>query len=73
MSVFNQLRASAKYLYFGLLVAQKRIKFQNENQQIMQTMKKLAEIRYPFNQEALNQVFKAEGRVYESEKYDTDD
>ncbi len=64
---FNQLRASAKYLYFGLLVAQKRIKFQNENQQIMQTMKKLAEIRYPFNQGALNQVFKAEGRVYESE------
>jgi cobalt-zinc-cadmium efflux system outer membrane protein len=33
----------------------------------MQTMKKLAEIRYPFNQGALNQVFKAEGRVYESE------
>ncbi len=64
---FNQLRAIAKYLYFGLLVAQKRIKFQNENQQIMQTMKKLAEIRYPFNQGALNQVFKAEGRVYESE------
>jgi outer membrane protein, heavy metal efflux system len=57
---FNQLRASAKYLYFGLLVAQKRIKFQNENQQIMQTMKKLAEIRYPFNQGALNQVFKAD-------------
>lgn len=64
---FNQLRASAKYLYFGLLVAQKRIVFQKENQQIMQTMKKLAEIRYPFNQGGLNQVFKAEGRVYESE------
>lgn len=64
---FNQLRASAKYLYFGLLVAQKRIVFQKENQQIMQTMKKLAEIRYPFNQGALNQVFKADGRVYESE------
>ena len=64
---FNQLRASAKYLYFALLVAQKRIKFQNENQQIMQTMKKLAEIRYPFNQGGLNQVFKAEGRVYESQ------
>jgi outer membrane protein TolC len=64
---FNQLRASARYLYFGLLVAQKRIKFQNENQQIMQTMKKLAEIRYPFNQGGLNQVFKAEGRVYESQ------
>lgn len=64
---FNQLRASARYLYFSLLVAQKRLVFQRENQQIMQTMKKLAEIRYPFNQGGLNQVFKAEGRVHESE------
>ena len=64
---FNQLRSGAKNLYFGLLVAKKRMVFQKENQQIMKTMKKLAEIRYPFNQGALNQVFKAEGRVYESE------
>lgn len=64
---FNQLRAAARQLYFGLLIDQKRIRFQKENQQIMQTMKKLAEIRYPFNQGGLNQVFKADGRVYESE------
>lgn len=64
---FNQLRADARELYFGLLIDQKRIRFQKENQQIMQTMKKLAEIRYPFNQGGLNQVFKADGRVYESE------
>lgn len=64
---FNKLRATAKDAYFGLLIAAKRIKYQNDNQQIMQTMKKLAEIRYPFNQGGLNQIFKAEGRVYESE------
>jgi len=33
----------------------------------MQTMKKLAEIRYPYNQGSLGQVFKSEGRMYEAE------
>ena len=64
---FNQLRASARSLYYGLLIAQKRMVFLRENLQIMNTMKKLAEIRYPFNQGGLNQVFKADGRIYESE------
>lgn len=63
----NQLRARAKQLYYELLVANKKIVFQKENQTIMGTMKKLAEIRYPYNQGSLNQVFKAEGRLYESE------
>lgn len=64
---FNEFRARARQLYLGLLIAHKRIRFQKENQQIMYTMKKLAEIRYPFNQGGLNQVFKAEGRAYEAE------
>ncbi len=62
----NQLRARAKQLYYELLVANKKIAFQLENQTIMGTMKKLAEIRYPFNQGSLSQVFKAEGRLHES-------
>lgn len=65
--LFNDFRAKARQLYFDLLIANKRISYQKENQQIIQTMKKLAEIRYPFNQGGLNQVFKAEGRAYESE------
>jgi len=64
---FNELRASARQLFFDLLIATKKYKFQKENQQIMQNMKKLAEIRYPFNQASLSQIFKAEGRVYESD------
>ncbi|HEY1010016.1 MAG: TolC family protein [Daejeonella sp.] len=63
----NELRARAKELYYDLLVAIKKIAFQKENHTIMGTMKKLAEIRYPFNQGSLGQVFKAEGRLYESE------
>lgn len=63
----NLLNARAKQLYYELIVANKKIAFQKENQTIMGTMKKLAEIRYPYNQGSLSQVFKAEGRLYESE------
>ncbi|WP_026898179.1 TolC family protein [Daejeonella oryzae] len=63
----NQLRAKAKELYYDLLIAHKLIAYQKENLAIMQTMRKLGEIRYQYNQGALNQVFKAEGRFYEAD------
>lgn len=66
-SAFNELRAAAKGLYFDLLIAEKKVSFQRENRRIMETMRKLAEIRYPLNQGGLNNVFKAEGRSYEAE------
>jgi len=65
--LFNQYKARARQLYFGLLIDYKKMRYQEENKRIMESMKKLAEIRYPFNQGGLNQVFKAEGRVFESE------
>ena len=64
---FNDLRATAKGLYFDLLIADKKIRYQKENRRIMETMRKLAEIRYPLNQGGLSNVFKAEGRSYEAE------
>ncbi len=64
---FNELRSRARQLYFDLLIASKRIKFQHEGRRIMQTMKRLAEIRYPYNQGRLNEVFRAEGRLAEAE------
>ena len=36
-----------------------------ENRRILQTMKKLADIRYPYNQGSLGTIYKAEGRLYE--------
>lgn len=64
---FNELRSRARSLYFDLIIASKRMKFQNENRRIMQTMKKLADIRYPYNQGRLNEVFKADGRLAEAD------
>lgn len=63
----NELRATARSLYYDLLIAYKKVRYQKENLQIMSTMKKLAEIRYPYNQSGLNNVFKAEGRNAEAE------
>lgn len=64
---FNELRSTARQLYFDLLIARNNLKFQNENKRIMQTMKKLADIRYPYNQGRLSEVFKAEGRLAEAD------
>jgi len=66
-SAFNSLRATAKELYFDLLVAERKVKYQKENRRVMETMRKLAEIRYPLNQGGLSNIFKAEGRAYEAE------
>jgi outer membrane protein TolC len=67
VNAYNDLRATAKGLYYDLLIAEKKIRYQKENRRIMETMRKLAEIRYPLNQGGLNNVFKAEGRGYEAE------
>lgn len=63
----NQLRAKAKDLYYDMLILHRKAGYQSDNKKIMQTMKKLAEIRYPYNQGTLGQIFKAEGRLSETE------
>lgn len=64
---FNQLRAEAKNLYYDWLVAERKLVVLRENQRILQTMKKLADIRYPYAQGSLGNVYKAEARLYEVE------
>ncbi|RIV17443.1 TolC family protein [Fibrisoma montanum] len=61
----NRLRSDAKQLYFDWLVLEKRRVVLAENRRILQLMKKLADIRYPYQQGSLGNVYKAEGRLYE--------
>ncbi|MBO0939348.1 TolC family protein [Fibrella sp. HMF5335] len=63
----NQLRADAKGLFFDWLVLTKRRGVVLENRRILQTMKKLADIRYPYNQGSLGNIYKADGRLAELE------
>lgn len=64
---YNQLRAQAKNAYYQWAVLEKKKAVLEENLQIMQTMLKLAEIRYPYNQGSLGSIYKAEGRLHQVE------
>ncbi|GAB2562532.1 TolC family protein [Spirosoma aerophilum] len=61
----NRLRSDAKQLYFDWLVLEKRLTVLEENRRILQLMKKLADIRYPYQQGSLGNIYKAQGRLYE--------
>lgn len=62
----NDLKAQAKRLYYNWLIAEERIRVLKQNQQIMETMKKIAEIRYPYNQSQLGAIYKVTSRVSEN-------
>ncbi len=62
----NEYKAQAKRLYFGWLVSMQRIKVLKENEKIMETMKKVEEIRYPFNQSKLSSVYRATAKIEEN-------
>jgi len=63
----NDFKAQAKRLYFNWLIALQRINVLQENEKIMTTMKKIEEVRYPYNQSQLGSSFKAEARIEENQ------
>lgn len=62
----NEYKTQAKRLYFGWLVAVQKIEVLKQNEKIMQTMKKIEEIRYPFNQSKLSSVYKTTAKLEEN-------
>lgn len=62
----NDFKAQAKRLYFNWLVARQRMKVLEENEKIMVTMKKIEEVRYPYNQSQLGSVYKADAKIEEN-------
>lgn len=63
----NTLKARAKNLYFGWIIAGQRIKVLQENEKIMQMMKKIEEIRYPYNQSQLSGVYRSTAKIEENQ------
>lgn len=59
----NDLKAQAKRLYFNWIIAKQRISVLRENEKIMATMKKIEEVRFPYNQSQLSGVFKANAKI----------
>ncbi|WP_185955252.1 TolC family protein [Solitalea koreensis] len=64
---YNELRSQAKKLYYEWLVLDKKIAVLQQNKDILQTMKKLAEIRFTYNQGLLSSIYKTEARIGEVE------
>jgi outer membrane protein, heavy metal efflux system len=62
----NDFKAQAKRLYFNWLIAVERIKVLRENERIMLMMKKIEEVRYPYNQSQLGSIFKADAKIEEN-------
>jgi len=62
----NDYKAQAKRLYFGWLVAQQKISVLRRNEKIMGMMKKIEEIRYPYNQSKLGSVYKTTAKLEET-------
>jgi outer membrane protein, heavy metal efflux system len=62
----NDYKAQAKRLYYNWLIAKERIEVLNENEKIMVTMKKIEQVRYPYNQSLLSGVYKADAKIEEN-------
>lgn len=63
----NDLKAQAKSLYYTWIVANQRIGILKQNDKIMQMMKKIEQIRYPYNQSKLSGIFRADAKIEENQ------
>jgi outer membrane protein TolC len=63
--VFNELRAQAKTAYYQWMVLEKKKRVLKENEEIIALVLKIAQLRYPYNQSKISNVYKAEGRLQE--------
>lgn len=59
----NELKAQAKTQYFNWMIALQQIKVLEQNQTLLETIKKIEEVRYPYNQSQLSTVYRAEAEI----------
>jgi outer membrane protein, heavy metal efflux system len=62
----NTYKAQAKQLYYTWIVADKRVKVLKKSEMILLTMKKIEEVRYPYNQSQLGTIYKIDSRIEEN-------
>ncbi len=60
---FNDLKAQARRQYFTWMIALQRINIIQRNERVLETMKKIEEVRYPYNQSQLSSVYRAEAEI----------
>lgn len=62
---FNVLRADARMIYYQWLVAEKQSATLQDNLTTLNLMLELAEVRYPYNQGSLGDIYKLKGKIAE--------
>jgi outer membrane protein, heavy metal efflux system len=63
--VFNELRAQAKTAYYQWMILERKKAVLKENEEIISLVLKIAQLRFPYNQSKLGNIYKAEGRLQE--------
>jgi cobalt-zinc-cadmium efflux system outer membrane protein len=63
--VFNELKAQAKAAYYDLLILEKKKNTLTQNEEIINLILKIGQLRYPYNQSKLSTIYKAEGKLHE--------
>lgn len=59
----NDLKAQAKTQYFIWLIALQKINVIQQNEKVLEMMKKIEEVRYPYNQSQLSTMYRAEAEI----------
>jgi cobalt-zinc-cadmium efflux system outer membrane protein len=62
---YNGLKAQAKLAYYKWYVFEQKQKQLLESEEILNLMIRVGRVRYPYNQEKLSNIYKAEGRLHE--------
>lgn len=61
--VWNEMRSYARELYIGWIMAEKKIALLEKNFPLLEMLKKIAEVRYPYNKSELGEIYKAEAEI----------
>ncbi|HRP32582.1 MAG TPA: TolC family protein [Agriterribacter sp.] len=59
----NDLKAQAKIQYVSWITALEKINIIQQNERVLEMMKKIEEVRYPYNQSQLSSVYRAEAEI----------
>jgi len=62
---YNELRGQAKLAYYKWYVFEQKNRLLQESEEILNLMIRVGRVRYPYNQEKLSNIYKAEGRLHE--------
>ena len=62
-TLFNQLRAQARELYFTQAILTRKLRVLDESEALLEFLLKIAQARYPYNQSTLGSIYQAQARV----------